>query len=64
MSTEECQKRCSPTSIACACHNQIVWHFDQATVIVCEECERTFHYTDKICPHCNGELTEYVRRDG
>ncbi len=46
----------------CACHKQIVWFFDQPTVIVCKECERTFHYQDKSCPECGGELTEFVEK--
>ena len=45
----------------CACHKQIVWFFDKPTIIVCEQCEKTFHFTDKRCDECKGKLTEFTR---
>ena len=45
----------------CACCTQIVWFFDKPTVLVCEECEKTFHYTAKKCDCCNKELTHFTK---
>jgi uncharacterized OB-fold protein len=45
----------------CACNSQIIWHFDQPTIMACENCEITFHYTVERCPHCGEEPTEFVK---
>lgn len=42
--------------------NQIVWFFDEPTVIVCEECEVPLHYTDEKYPYCDGILSEFVKK--
>ncbi len=47
----------------CSCHKQIVWFFEKPTVIVCEKCEKTFHYSDEKCDICGGVLTEYQRKE-
>jgi len=47
----------------CACHKQIVWFFDKPTIIVCENCERTFHYTYKICPECGLNLSYFIKEE-
>jgi rRNA maturation endonuclease Nob1 len=47
----------------CACHSQIVWFFDKPTVIVCKECEKTFHYTAQKCDECGGRLTSFVQEE-
>ena len=45
----------------CACHKQIIWSFAKPTIIVCEDCEKTFHYTAFKCDQCHGELTFFVK---
>ncbi len=44
----------------CMCHKQIVFFFDQPTVIVCPTCEKTFHTEDKICYACDGDLVHFT----
>ena len=45
---------------SCACGKQIVWFFDKPTIIVCEDCEKTFHYTAKVCD-CGKKLTYFTK---
>ena len=45
----------------CACENQIVWHFDKPTIVVCEECERTYYHDVKNCPTCGRPVSYYVK---
>ena len=40
--------------------NQIVWYFDEPTIIVCSTCEVPLHYTEEKCPYRGGPLDEYV----
>ena len=47
----------------CACHKQIVWFYEKPTVIVCEDCEKTFHYTAFECDLCQGKLTHFVKEE-
>jgi len=47
--------------LGCACYKQIVWYFEKPTVIVCERCEKTFNYLDKVCNECGGKLSYFVK---
>ena len=47
----------------CACHKQIIWFFEEPTIIVCEKCEKTFHFQAEKCDICGGKLSEYVKKD-
>ncbi len=47
----------------CACYKQIVWFFEKPTIIVCEKCEKTFHYLAKYCNECGGQLSYYVKEE-
>ena len=47
----------------CACHKQIIWFLEKPTIVVCEKCEKTFHYTDEKCDECGGELTYFVKEE-
>ncbi len=49
--------------VHCECGKQIVWFFEKPTVIVCERCEKTFHYKSKFCDICGGKLTRLVKED-
>ena len=47
----------------CACHKQIVWFFDEPTIIACEDCERTFYHNVTTCPACGKKTTEFVKKE-
>ena len=47
----------------CACHKQIVWFFDEPTIIVCMDCERTFYWDVKTCPDCDKKTTEFIKKE-
>ena len=44
----------------CACHKQIIWFFDEPTIIACPTCEKTFHSTDNKCNECGGDLLNFT----
>lgn len=47
---------------ACACNKQIIWFFEEPTIIVCPVCEITFHASrsEKNCPHCGTTLVNFT----
>ena len=47
----------------CACNKQIIWFFDEPTIIACENCEKTFYYNVKHCPDCGKKTTEFVKKE-
>ena len=47
----------------CACEYQIIWYYDKPTIIACEECERTLHHGDTICPVCKSKPIYFVREE-
>ena len=47
---------------SCACHKQIIWHFEEPTIIACVLCERTFYYNVKNCPECGTKTTEFIKK--
>ena len=49
--------------IHCNCENQIVWYFEKPTVIICEECEITLHFSQKKCPKCGGKVSYYTNEN-
>lgn len=47
----------------CACNKQIIWHFNQPTILACENCEITFYYQTRICPYCDKSVTEFIKKE-
>jgi len=45
----------------CACRKQIIWFFEQPTIIACENCQITFYHNIKTCPYCKAKVTAFVK---
>jgi rubrerythrin len=48
---------------SCACDKQIVFFFENPTVIICEECEITFFHDQKECPYCSKPVTYFIKEE-
>lgn len=60
----EAEKNMDEAMPPCSCGKQIVWFYEQPTVLVCEECEITLSHYQKTCRRCGGNATKFVKIGG